>query len=64
MKNHKNTYPAIREIFGSLDELCEYLGRGQSYVSQCLNGQKDFTPAEKIAISVKVGQPWEVIACM
>lgn len=61
MKNFR-TFPAIRETFICLAALCDYLGRSQSYVSQCLNGKKEFSPAEKIAISVAVGQPWEVIA--
>jgi hypothetical protein len=29
----------------------------------CLNHVKEFSPAEKIAISVRVGQDWEVIEC-
>lgn len=64
MKKSKNTYPAIRESFVCLAALADYLGRSQSYVSMCLSKKKDFSPAEKIAISVKVGQPWEVIECM
>ena len=62
MKNF-HTFPAIRETFVCLAALAEYLGRSQDYCSRCLNGKKEFSPAEKIAISVKVGQPWEVIAC-
>lgn len=64
MKNSKQTYPSIRETFICRAALADYLGRSEWYVSQCLNGKKEFSPAEKIAISVKVGQPWEVIACM
>ena len=64
MKNSKKTYPAIRETFICLAALADYLGRSQCYVSECLNKKKEFSPAEKIAISVKVGQPWEVIECM
>ena len=64
MKNNAlQTYPAIRETFICLAALADYLGRSQTYCSECLNGKKEFSPAEKIAISVKVGLPWEVIAC-
>lgn len=61
MKNSKPTYPAIRETFVCSAALADYLGRSVCYVSRCMNGVQDFSPAEKIAISVKVGQPWEVI---
>lgn len=61
--NAKRTYPAIRETFICLAALADYLGRSQWYVSQCLNNKREFSRAEKIAISVAVGQPWEVIAC-
>lgn len=64
MKNNSmKSYPAIRETFICRAALASYLGRSEWYVSQCLNRKKDFSPAEKIAISVKVGQPWEVISC-
>ena len=63
MKNNsRKTYPAIRETFICSAALADYLGRSQDYVSRCLNKKKEFSPAEKVAISVRVGQPWEVIA--
>lgn len=62
MKNF-HTFPAIRETFVCLAALADYLGRSQTYCSERLNGKKEFSPAEKIAISVAVGQPWEVIKC-
>ena len=63
MKKSTKTYPAIRETFICIAALADYLGRSQKYVSQCLNRKQEFSPAEKIAIAVKVGQPWEVIEC-
>lgn len=62
MNNYK-TFPAIRERFVCLAALAEYLGRSKTYCSLRLNGKKEFSPAEKIAISAAVGLPWEVIAC-
>ena len=63
MKKSRQTFLAIREHFICTAALEDYLGRSHSYVSQCLNGKKEFSRAEKIAISAAVGQPWEVIAC-
>ncbi len=62
MKNYK-TYPAIRETFICRAALADYLGRSETYVRDRLNKKKEFSAAEKIAISVAVGQPWEVIEC-
>lgn len=63
MKNNsRRTYPAIRETFICSAALADYLGRSLDYVSKRLNKKAEFSPAEKIAISVAVGQPWEVIA--
>lgn len=59
----KTTYPAIRETFVCTSALADYLGRSRQYVSDRLMKKKEFSPAEKIAISVAVGQPWEVIEC-
>lgn len=64
MKKSKPTYPAIRESFVCSAELADYLGRSERYVSERLNKRKEFSNAEKVAISVAVGQPWEVIECM
>ena len=62
MKNNsKRTFQAIRETFVCRAALANYLGRSETYVRDRLNGKGEFSPAEKIAISVKVGQPWEVI---
>lgn len=62
MKNNsQKTYPAIRETFICRAALADYLGRSETYVRDRLNRKKEFSPAEKVAISVKVGQPWEVI---
>ena len=61
MKNSRKTYPAIRETFVCSAALADYLGRSVTCVSRCLNKKSEFSPAEKVAISVKVGQPWEVI---
>ena len=64
MKNNsKKTYPAIRETFVCRAALAGYLGRSETYVRDRLNKKAEFSPAEKIAISVAVGQPWEVIEC-
>lgn len=64
MKNNAlKSYPAIRETFVCLAALADYLGRSERYCSMCLNHVKEFSPAEKIAISVMVGQDWEVIEC-
>lgn len=57
-------YIAIRETFTCTAALADYLGRSINYCSLRLNKKKEFKPAEKIAISVAVGQPWEVIECM
>lgn len=63
MKNNSHrTFPAIRDTFICLAALADYLGRSMTYCSECMNGKKEFSKAEKIAISVAVGQPWEVIA--
>ena len=63
MKNNSHiTFPAIRDTFICLASLADYLGRSMTYCSECMNGKKEFSKAEKIAISVAVGQPWEVIA--
>lgn len=63
MKNNsQRTFPAIRETFICRAALADYLGRSETYVRDRLNKKKEFSPAEKIAISVRVGQPWEVIA--
>lgn len=56
-------YPAIREHFICRAALADYLGRSENYVSLRLSGKKEFSPAEKIAISVAVGQDWSVIEC-
>ena len=64
MARYKQTFPAIRETFICTAALEDYLGRSHAYVSRCLSKKQEFSPAEKIAISVRVGQPWEVIACM
>lgn len=58
------TYMAIRETFLCTAALADYLGRSVNYCALRLNKKKEFSPAEKIAISVAVGQPWEVIECM
>lgn len=63
MKPATQTYMAIRETFVCSAALADYLGRSVNYVSVRLNKKADFSPAEKIAISVAVGQPWEVIEC-
>lgn len=60
----KLKYIAIRETFTCTAALADYLGRSINYCSLRLNKKKEFSPAEKIAISVAVGQPWEVIECM
>lgn len=60
----KLKYLAIRETFTCTAELADYLGRSINYCSLRLNKKKEFSPAEKIAISLRVGQPWEVIECM
>ena len=60
----KVKYQSIRETFCCTAALAGYLGRSINYCSLRLNKKKEFSPAEKIAISVKVGQPWEVIECM
>lgn len=63
MKNNKKrTYPAIRETFICSAALADYLGRSLDYVSRRMNKKAEFSPAEKVAISVRVGQPWEVIS--
>lgn len=55
-------FQAIREHFICRAALADYLGRSENYVSLRLSGKKEFSPAEKIAISVAVGQDWSVIA--
>lgn len=60
--NHKRTFPAIRETFICSAALADYLGRSVTYCSECLNRKREFSKAEKIALEVAVGQPWEVIA--
>lgn len=62
MKNNSlKSYPALRETFVCLAALADYFGRSMTYCSLCLNGKKEFSKAEKIALEVAVGQPWEVI---
>ena len=63
MKNNSlKSYPALRETFVCLAALADYLGRSMTYCSEALNGKREFSKAEKIALEVAVGQPWEVIA--
>lgn len=63
MKNNsQRTYPAIREHFVCAAALADYLGRSLDYTSRRLNKKAEFSPAEKVAISVAVGLDWEVIA--
>ena len=63
MKNiSQRTFPAIRETFICRAALADYLVRSETYVRDRLNKKSEFSPAEKVAISVAVGQPWEVIA--
>lgn len=63
MKHFSQYYPAITETFVCRAALADYLGRSEWYVSQCMNGKREFSKAEKVAISVAVGLEWEVIAC-
>lgn len=63
MNNYKNNFPAIRERFTCLAHLADYLGRSQTYCSLRLSKKKEFSPAEKIALEVACGVPWEVIEC-
>lgn len=63
MAHYKRTFPAIRDHFICTAALEDFLGRSHTYVSLRLNKKAEFSPAEKIAISVAVGQPWEVIEC-
>lgn len=60
--NSQKTFPAIRETFICRAALADFLGRSETYCKDRLNKKKEFSNAEKIAISVAVGQPWEVIA--
>jgi len=60
---YKQTYKAIRDVFICSDALADYLGRSHTYVALRLNKKAEFSKAEKIAIEVAVGQPWEVIEC-
>ena len=63
MKNNsRRTFPTIRETFICRAALADYLGRSETYVRDRLNKKSEFSRAEKVAISVAVGQPWEVIA--
>lgn len=64
MAKYKQTYKAIRETFVCSAALADYLGRSRTYVETRLLGYKEFSTAEKIAISAKVGLDWEVIECM
>lgn len=60
---YKQTYKAIRDVFICSAALEDYLGRSHTYVCERLAKKKEFSPAEKIAIEVRVGLPWEVIEC-
>ena len=59
----KQYYPAIWETFICTAALADYLGRSLTYVRLRLEKKAEFSKAEKIAISVMVGQSWEVIEC-
>lgn len=63
MRNYNKTFPAIRERFVCIGHLADYLGRSETYCSVRLQKKAEFSPAEKIALEVACGVPWEVIEC-
>ena len=48
-------YPQIMRKYASYEELGHLLNRSKSYVNNCLNGRRDFTRPEKIAILFDMG---------
>lgn len=48
-------YPQISRFYSSYEDLGRVIYRSRSYVNNCLNGRRDFTRPEKIAILVDMG---------
>jgi len=47
-------YPSLGRHFKSMTELAHAANRSRDYVFRCLNGQRDFTRADKKAISANI----------
>ena len=47
-------YPSLGRHFKSMTELAHAANRSRDYVHRCLNGQRDFTRADKKAISAHI----------
>lgn len=48
-------YPHLMRTYTSYEDLGRVIYRSRSYVNNCLNGRRDFTRPEKIAILVDMG---------
>ena len=47
-------YPSLGRHFKTMTELAHAANRSRDYVHRCLNGQRDFTRADKKAISAHI----------
>ena len=47
-------YPSLGRHFKSMTELAHAANRSRDYIHRCLNGQRDFTRADKKAISANI----------
>jgi len=54
MKALCGLYPSLGRHFKSMTELAHAANRSRDYVWRCLNGQRDFTRADKKAISANI----------
>lgn len=48
-------YPLIMRTYQSYEDLGRVIFRSRSYVNNCLNGRRDFTRPEKLAILIDLG---------
>lgn len=54
MKALCGLYPSLGRHFKSMTELAHAANRSRDYVWRCLNGERDFTRADKKAISANI----------
>lgn len=54
MKALCGLYPSLGRYFESMTELAHAANRSRDYVFRCLNGKRDFTRADKKAISANI----------
>lgn len=54
MRTDNNLYPALGRYFKNQTELAHAANRSRSYIWECLIGQREFTRADKKAISANI----------